>query len=186
MSARPRLVTLSLLAAGLLVGASQHASALTMKECGTQYRAAKAAGTLGGEDWNAYRASHCGATAAAAPAVGPQAGAPAATTAPVAPPVAPAARVTPSVAPAVAPPAPVARPVASAPPPAAPVASSGSAVFPERIDPKYASLKAGTARRKTCDDQYKLNKASGGNGGMPWNQKGGGYYSACNKHLKGV
>ena len=65
-------------------------------------------------------------------------------------------------------------------------APAGNAVFPDKIAPKYGSLKAGTARRKTCDDQYKLNKANAGNAGLPWNQKGGGYYSACNKHLKGV
>ncbi len=32
----------------------------------------------------------------------------------------------------------------------------------------------------TCLDQYNANKASGGNGGLKWIQKGGGYYSQCN------
>lgn len=67
---------------------------------------------------------------------------------------------------------------------AAPVAA-GKAVFPKAVDAKYASLKPGAARRKTCSDQYKANKASNGNGGMKWIMKGGGYYSACNKALKG-
>jgi hypothetical protein len=31
---------------------------------------------------------------------------------------------------------------------------------------------------------YKANKASNGNGGLKWIQKGGGYYSECNKRLK--
>jgi hypothetical protein len=42
------------------------------------------------------------------------------------------------------------------------------------------------ARFKTCDDQYQANKASNGNGGLKWIQKGGGYYSECNKKLKGA
>jgi hypothetical protein len=29
-----------------------------------------------------------------------------------------------------------------------------------------------------------VNKASNGNGGLKWIQKGGGYYSECNKRLK--
>jgi len=37
----------------------------------------------------------------------------------------------------------------------------------------------------TCLDQYRANKATGGNGGLTWIQKGGGYYSECNKRLKG-
>lgn len=37
----------------------------------------------------------------------------------------------------------------------------------------------------TCLDQYHANKAGGGNGGLKWIQKGGGYYSECNKRLKG-
>jgi hypothetical protein len=35
----------------------------------------------------------------------------------------------------------------------------------------------------TCLEQYKANKASGGNGSLEWIQKGGGYYSECNKRL---
>jgi len=37
----------------------------------------------------------------------------------------------------------------------------------------------------TCRDQYQANKATNGNGGLKWIEKGGGYYSECNKHLKG-
>jgi hypothetical protein len=37
----------------------------------------------------------------------------------------------------------------------------------------------------TCLDQYNANKASNGNGGLKWIQKGGGYYSECNKRLRG-
>ena len=35
----------------------------------------------------------------------------------------------------------------------------------------------------TCLDQYKANKATGGNGGLAWIQKCGGYYSECSKRL---
>jgi len=38
----------------------------------------------------------------------------------------------------------------------------------------------------TCVDQYNANKASNANGGLKWIQKGGGYYSECNKRLKGA
>jgi hypothetical protein len=60
-----------------------------------------------------------------------------------------------------------------------------SAVFPSAVSPKYSSESAGKARLHTCLDQYKANKASNGNGGLVWIAKGGGYYSECNKRLKG-
>ncbi len=60
-----------------------------------------------------------------------------------------------------------------------------SAVFPAKTSPKYAKLSAGQARMHTCLDQYTANKATKGNGGLSWIQKGGGYYSLCSKHLKG-
>ena len=59
------------------------------------------------------------------------------------------------------------------------------AVFPNAVDPKYSKETAGKARMHTCVDQYNANKATNGNGGMKWIQKGGGYYSECNKKLKG-
>jgi hypothetical protein len=64
-------------------------------------------------------------------------------------------------------------------------ASPGGAVFPTAIAPKYANESAGRARMHTCVDQYNANKAGNQNGGMKWIQKGGGYYSECNKRLKG-
>jgi hypothetical protein len=59
----------------------------------------------------------------------------------------------------------------------------GSAVFPPAVSAKYASEKAGRARMHTCLDQYNANKTGSGNGGLKWIQKGGGYYSECNKRL---
>ena len=79
---------------------------------------------------------------------------------------------------------PPAKPEAAAPPPAA--APSGNAVFPSSVSSKYSSESAGKARMHTCLDQYRANKASGGNGGLNWIQKGGGYYSECNRRLKGA
>jgi hypothetical protein len=63
-------------------------------------------------------------------------------------------------------------------------AGASGAVFPKAVDSKYAKETAGRARMHTCLDQYKANKASSGNGGLKWIQKGGGYYSQCNAALK--
>jgi hypothetical protein len=83
----------------------------------------------------------------------------------------------------------------SAPPPAAktkekkmaakPTMAPSNAVFPTAVSSKYSKESAGKARMHTCLDQYNANKASNGNGGMKWIQKGGGYYGECNKRLKG-
>jgi hypothetical protein len=134
------------------------AQALSTTECSAKYQAAKSAGTLNGQKWNDFRKAQCGAdaTPAAAPAAAP----------------APAAEAKPAPAP---------KPVA-----AAPAAPTGNAVFPTAVDPKYASESAGKARMHTCVDQYKANKETNGNGGMKWIMKGGGYYSECNKKLKGA
>jgi len=72
-------------------------------------------------------------------------------------------------------------------PPAAPATSTrrGSPAFPTAVSPKYSNESAGKARMHTCLDQYNANKAANGNGGLKWIQKGGGYYSECNKQLKG-
>ena len=64
-------------------------------------------------------------------------------------------------------------------------AATGAAVFPLAVPAKYASERGGTARMHTCRDQFQANKATGGNGGLPWIKRGGGYYSECNKRLKG-
>ena len=61
----------------------------------------------------------------------------------------------------------------------------GNAVFPTAVSPKYTNESAGKARMHTCLDQYRANKASNGNAGLRWIAKGGGYYSECNKRLKG-
>jgi hypothetical protein len=81
--------------------------------------------------------------------------------------------------------APAATPAPAPAPTAAPVAV-GNAVFPSGVNAKYSKESAGKARMETCLDQYRANKTSNGNGGLKWIQKGGGYYSECNKRLKGA
>ena len=144
---------------GFAAFAAMPAQALSMSECSAKYKEAKAAGTLNGQKWNDFRKAECSADAAAAPAAAPAAPPPVAETKP--------AR-TPKAAPAAAP------------------AEVGNAVFPSAVSPKYAQESAGKARMHTCVDQYNANKASNENGGLKWIQKGGGYYSECNKKLKGV
>ncbi len=74
---------------------------------------------------------------------------------------------------------------AAAKPAAAAPAAAGAAVFPTAVAAKYASETPGKQRMHTCLDQYKANKATNANGGLKWIQKGGGYYSECNKKLGG-
>ena len=80
---------------------------------------------------------------------------------------------------------PEASPLATAPTGAGSAALSPGATFPQAIAPKYMNESAGKARMRTCLDQYRANKETKGNGGLRWIAKGGGYYSECNKRLKG-
>jgi hypothetical protein len=89
-----------------------------------------------------------------------------------------------AAAPAAAPAAPKATEAKPKKPEAAP-AAAGNAVFPSAVDPKYSKETAGKGRMHTCVDQYNANKTANANGGMKWIEKGGGYYSECNKKLKG-
>lgn len=86
---------------------------------------------------------------------------------------------------AASPATPAAAPAAAAKPAATKPAAAGKAVFPSAISSKYAKEPAGKARMHTCLDQYNANKAHNANGGLKWIEKGGGYYSQCNAHLKG-
>jgi hypothetical protein len=138
------------------------AQALTTQECSAKYQAAKKDGSLNGMKWNDFRKAQCGAEAT--PAAAPTAAAPAAP-----PPAAEPKQAKKEAAPA-----------------AAPAATPTNATFPNAVDPKYAKESAGKARLHTCVDQYNANKASNGNGGLKWIEKGGGYYSECNKRLKGA
>jgi hypothetical protein len=160
-----------MLGLALLSAPVSTAHALTMKECSAKYQAAKSAGRLGGMKWNDFRKAECGAGAsAAAPGTGaagtggPTAGPPSADTS--------AGATTPS-----------SRSGTAVNRTAAP--GRGDAVFPSSISPKYSRESAGKARMHTCLDQYNANKTSNANGGMRWIERGGGYYSECNRRLKG-
>jgi hypothetical protein len=131
------------------------AQALTSKECSAKYKAAQGAGTTGGMKYADYRKAECGTGASATPAAAPVSTAPT-------PASAPTARTA-----------------------AKPQVRAGDAVFPTAISAKYSTESAGKQRMHTCLDQYNANKTTNGNGGLKWIQKGGGYYSECNKHLKG-
>ena len=141
---------------------TSQANALTAQECSAKYQAAKKDGSLGTQKWNDFRKAQCGADAT--PAAAPAAAAPAAPAAPAEPKQA----------------------KKEAAPAAAPALPAGPAIYPNAVDPKYAKETPGKARLHTCVDQYNANKASNGNGGMKWIQKGGGYYSECTKKLKGA
>ena len=91
-----------------------------------------------------------------------------------------------AAAPAAAPAAPKEAEAKPKKPEAAPAPMpSGPAIFPLAVDPKYSKETAGKARMHTCVDQYNANKTTNANGGLKWIEKGGGYYSECNKKLKG-
>src|SRR3954451_6908177 len=149
--------------AALVVSAP--AQALTSQECSAKYQAAKKDGSLGTTKWNDFRKAQCGADAT--PAAAPTAAAPAAPAAPAEPKTAAKKEAAPAAAPA-------------------PTLPPAPAIYPNAVDPKYSKETAGKARLHTCVDQYNANKTTNGNGGMKWIEKGGGYYSECNKKLKGT
>ena len=158
MTIQAKLLCAAALSGFAALAVSAPAQALTMQECSAKYQAAKTADTLNGMKWNDFRKSQCAAEAT-----------------PAAAPATPAAPAAPKQA--------EAKPAA---PVAAPALPSGPAIFPIAVSPKYSQESAGKARMHSCLDQYNANKATNANGGLKWIQKGGGYYSECNKRLKGA
>jgi hypothetical protein len=128
-----------------------------LKTCNDEWKAMKENNTVGDKKYADFR-KECLARSAAAPS-----------------PQAPAKPGATAAAPSATKPAP-----RGAAPPAA-----GEPVFPTAVSAKYSQESAGRARMHTCLDQYNENKATNGNAGLNWIQKGGGYYSECNKRLKG-
>lgn len=157
------------------------AQALTMQECSAKYSAAKAGGTLGDRSWNDFRKEQCGtgdvaekpATTTVAQAKSEQKGEPKAE----------AKSDTKSDVKSDDKASKSKR--TSARSDKGDAKPSGPAVFPAAISPKHAKEKESKQRQLTCLDQYRANKATNSNGGLKWIQKGGGYYSECNKKLKG-
>lgn len=159
------IVTVAALGAAI----SSPANALSQKDCSAKYAAAKADGSAGGKSWNDFRKLECAADAAPASTAKP---------------------AEPSTANETKPSSTTASPAKTAAAPAgttAKIAKTALAgvVFPKQVATAYAQESAGKARLHTCLDQYKSNKAANANGGLKWIQKGGGYYSECNKQLKG-
>jgi hypothetical protein len=135
-----------------------------LRACADEWNAMKANNTVGNTKYADFR-KECLARTAAAPAP---------------------ADAAPASAPAT-PPAPKASARTAAPkstPAAAPGTAASDAVFPTEVSSKYSDERPALARMHTCRDQYQENKANNANGGLTWLQKGGGYYSECNKRLK--
>lgn len=152
-------------AAAMIAGATPSLAESAQAACGAEWKKLTPDQQKAeGPKWADYR-TKCLAKAKAAPAA-----------------AAPAAPAAPAAAAAPAAPAAPAKPAVAAP--AAP-AAVGNATFPAAVDAKYAKESAGKQRMKTCLDQYNANKAKNANGGLKWIQKGGGYYSECNKKLGG-
>jgi hypothetical protein len=153
-------------------GTPQPAHALTMKECSAKYEAAKTAGTLKGQGWNDFRKAECGSDATPAAAEKSDKAAKsgksdasekaAKTDKDKSDKNAKSAKGSDE----------------------AKKGDASKAVFPSAIASKYSKETPGKGRMHTCLDQYNANKEKNANGGLNWIQKGGGYYSECNKRLK--
>lgn len=144
-------------------GIAASAQAMTAQECYNNFRAEKKVGNVGGMDYTSFKASKCDITTAKSTTKKDKSAAQTATATPAVQQPVPAT-TTPTTGPT--------------------SAAQGNAVFPTGVAAQYASLKPGRARMQTCLDQYRVNKSSNRNGGLRWIQKGGGYYSECNKRLK--
>lgn len=166
----------------------------SLKECSARYRTAKDTGTLGGMTWNEFRSAGCVAKTAAAPTPPPKQDT--AQTAPSEKTRSEKTKVSEKECSSRYQAAKSAGTLGgmtwnqfrSAGCPANIAQRSGSmtptmgSIFPAVIASKYAGEKVGRARLLTCRDQYRANKAAGIT--QPrWTEKGGGYYSECNKQL---
>lgn len=157
----PILVTASALVWSL---PAAHAETV-MQQCGQQYQAAKAAGTLNGMSWNQFR-SDCAAKLKAQPA---SAAAPA-TQAPSTP---PAAQVANPLNPTPAAAVPTTSPATAAAPATSPAAKSSSTT---------GGRAAFVARERECGSEWRANKVSltAQTPGLTWPK----YLSQCNARLK--
>ena len=183
------------------------AKGLIMAECSARYQAAKAAETLKGMNWNAFRKAECGpgasATAAAAKPTGTKApagdgggtkglaqcsakyqAAKEAGTLKVKWNDFRKAECGPGAAEDASVPSKSEAKYTRDPAPPSAAAPRG-VKFPTAVSKKYANEPPGKARLHTCLDEYYANKDAGLLNGLRWIQKGGGYYSLCNAKLKG-
>ena len=150
--------TTFLLGAGLIVLTMSPALAETvMQQCGQQYQAAKAAGTLNGMTWGQYR-TDCSARLKAQPA---------------------SASAAPADVPATAPPM-AAAPAATAPATMAPATMApASAAAKAPASPGRVAM---LARQRQCGAEWRSTKSTlvVQTPGLKWPQ----YWSQCNKRLK--
>ncbi len=150
------------------------AQASIMKQCGDEWKAAKAANTVpAGQTWPKFLSECRTKTAASAPAAATPA-----TAAPAAPPV-------------IAPAKPAAAPVATAPAVTAPAvtapanplkpAAAPAATAPAATAPATGGRAAETSRQKQCGAEWRANKADLIKQGYATWPK---YWSACNTRMK--
>ena len=156
MTIQAKLLCAVAVSAFAVFAATSPAQALTSQECSAKYQAAKTAGTLAGQKWNDFRKAECGADAAAA------------------------ASCDGCRRPRTRQPSRRRKPRPLRPLPHRPV--------PPRSPPRWIrNIPRRPPARRGCtpaSDQWKANKAANTTGGMKWIEKGGGYWSECNKKLK--
>ena len=153
----------AVVAASALVAIEPVSAQSVMQQCGQQYQAAKAGGTLNGMTWNQFR-TDCAAKLKAQPASASTGAAAAPAAAPISNPLKPAPAV------------PEATSAAAAPVPTSPVAPAGAGKTPS------AGRTAFVARERQCGTEWKANKVSlkAQTPGLTWPK----YLSQCNTRLK--
>ncbi len=157
--------SIKLLAAGAFVAAmsafAPAQAATMMQQCGQQYQAAKAAGTLAGMSWKQFR-TDCAAKLKAEPAAAaaPAAAAPAITAAPAVNPL---------------------KPETTTATPAVPAAPAATVAAPAKA-PATGGRAAMLARERQCGAEWKAQKVTlvAQTPGLTWPK----YWSQCNTRLK--
>ena len=158
---------------GILLSGQAFAQANVLKECGTQYQAAKAANELGGQGWQDFLKSCRARLKEAAPAAEAK---PAESAKPVE--TKPA-----EAAPAQAKPATAeVKPAETAPAAEAPAANPLKPATTEAAAPAKETRQSTQARQKKCAAEWKANKKAllKENAKLTWPK----YWSDCNKKLK--
>jgi hypothetical protein len=151
----------ALMMAAMMLFGTAPASALGLLDCSNKYSAMKAAGKAGKMTFEEFQTKECGD--GAKPAAAPTAAAK------------PAEAKTSKKKAKEA--------VVAAPAAKGPVTGP---VFPTALSASAKGKKPSKARLATCVEQYRANKAANANGGLKWIQKGGGYWSQCNKKMKEI
>ncbi|WP_241663777.1 hypothetical protein [Oecophyllibacter saccharovorans] len=146
------------------------AGAMSARQCHQAFQAAKKDGSLNGQTYAAFKVAKC-QTADVGAATPAGSGAAASGSVPAG--AVPEAKTSEN--------SDMVKPSAAA---AVTTTSAAGVVFPQAIAPEFSKLTPGKARLQTCAAQYRANKPKGANGQLKWIQKGGGYWSQCNAHLK--